>query len=108
LYFGSLVIFIAVSLSIGSVLGLLVKNQAKLTMVSQMIFLPSIMISGIMFPVNLLPSFIEIVGRLFPATWGYKLMLENYFYFGNLWPMLVIFSAAFILCSILLRRLQAE
>lgn len=108
LYFGSLVIFIAVSLIIGSVLGLMVKNQAKLTMASQMIFLPSIMISGIMFPVNLLPSFIEIVGRLLPATWGYKLMLENYFYFGNLWPMLVIFSVAFILCSILLRRLQAE
>lgn len=46
LYMGSLAIFIAVSLSIGCVLGLLLKNQAKLTMVSQLFFLPSIMLSA--------------------------------------------------------------
>ena len=45
-YFGSLAVFIAVSLSVGSVLGLLVKSQAKLTMFSQLLFLPSIMLSG--------------------------------------------------------------
>ncbi|QHQ62967.1 ABC transporter permease [Anaerocolumna sedimenticola] len=107
-YFGALAIFIAVSLSIGSVLGLAVKNQAKLTMISQVIFLPSIMLSGIMFPVDLLPRFFKIVGRLFPATWGYKLMVADVFYFGNLCPLVVILIAAVILCSIGLKRLQSE
>ena len=107
-YFGSLAIFIAVSLSVGCVLGLAVKNQAKLTMISQVIFLPSIMLSGIMFSVDLLPRIFEIAGKIFPATWGYTLMTNDGFYFGNLWPLLVIFLAAAILCVFLLKRLQSE
>ncbi|WP_313132197.1 ABC transporter permease [Anaerocolumna sp.] len=108
LYFGSLAIFIAVSLSIGSILGLWVKNQAKLTMISQVIFLPSIMLSGIMFSVNLLPEFFKIGGSIFPATWGYKLMVGDGSYLVNLWPLLAILLAAVILCGLLLRGLQAE
>lgn len=108
LYFGSLVIFIAVSLSIGSVLGLLIKNQAKLTMISQVIFLPSIMLSGIMFPVALLPRFFKIVGNIFPATWGYKLMVDDGFSFGSLWPLVAIFTTMNIICSFVLKRLQSE
>lgn len=108
LYFGSLAIFIAVSLSIGSVLGLMVKNQAKLTMISQVIFLPSIMLSGIMFPVDLLPRFFKIVGKVFPAAWGYKMMVDDGFYFGSLWPLAAILLAAAILCGFLLKRLQSE
>ena len=56
-YFIRLSIFVGVSLSLGSILGLSVKNQSKLTMVSQIAFLPSIMLSGIMFPAGLLPGF---------------------------------------------------
>lgn len=108
LYFGSLSIFIAVSLSVGSVLGILMKNQAKLTMISQLVFLPSIMLSGIMFSVDLLPKVWEIVGKVFPASWGYLLMVDDSFHFDNLWPLLVIFLAAAILCVFLLKRLQSE
>lgn len=49
-FFFALAIYIIVSLSIGCILGLIVKNQAKLTMIAQLVFLPSIMLSGIMFP----------------------------------------------------------
>lgn len=107
-YFGSLAIFIAVSLSIGSVLGLAVKNQAKLTMISQVIFLPSIMLSGIMFPVDLLPRVFEMAGKIFPATWGYKLLAGDGFHFGNLWPLAAILLTAAILCGFMLKRLQSE
>ena len=65
-FFLALAIYIIVSLSIGSVLGLAVKNQAKLTMTAQLVFLPSIMLSGIMFPVDLLPGFLEATGRFSP------------------------------------------
>lgn len=108
LYFASLTIFIAISLSIGSVLGLAIKDQAKLTMISQVIFLPSIMLSGIMFPIDLLPQIFEIAGKIFPSTWGYKLMVNNSFYFGNLWPLIIIFLVAVILCGFFLKRLQSE
>ncbi len=103
-FFLALVIYILVSLSIGSILGLLIKNQAKLTMTAQLIFLPSIMLSGVMFPIDLLPDFLKIIGYIFPAFWGYCLMLDRGFCLENLWYLILIFSAAVIACAILLNK----
>ncbi len=103
-FFLALVIYILVSLSIGSILGLLIKNQAKLTMTAQLIFLPSIMLSGVMFPIDLLPDFLKIIGYIFPAFWGYCLMLDRGFCLENLWYLILIFSAAVIACAILLHK----
>lgn len=108
LFLGSLALFIAVSCSIGCVLGLIVKNQAKLTMISQVVFLPSIMLSGIMFPSEMLPKPLEYAGRIFPAAWGYKAMTADRFSIGSLWPMAMIAFAAVILCGIRLKRLESE
>ena len=107
-FFLALAIYIIVSLSIGSVLGLTVKNQAKLTMIAQLVILPSIMLSGIMFPVSLLPGFLEAIGRIFPASWGYRLMLDNGFCFENLWYIIFIFFAAVIVCGIILKKQKAK
>lgn len=104
----ALAVYIIVSLGIGSLLGLAVKNQAKLTMVSQLVFLPSIMLSGIMFPMELLPKPLQMAGRIFPASWGYRLMLAGGFGFGNLWYLLLAFSVSVILCGLLLRHTQAS
>lgn len=102
--FLALAIYIMVSLSIGSVLGLLVKNQAKLTMIAQLVFLPSIMLSGIMFPIDLLPDFLKNIGRMFPASWGYRLMLDHGFCFENLWYLILVFCVAVTVCGILLKK----
>ena len=103
-FFLALAIYSMASLIIGSILGLTVKNQAKLTMLAQLVFLPSIMLSGSMFPVGLLPDFLEAIGRLFPAFWGYRLMLENGFCFENLWYLIFIFFAAVTVCGIVLKK----
>lgn len=105
-YFISLAIFIAVSLSIASIIGMAVKDPAKTSMFSIIVFLPSIIFSGIMFPIELLPKAFKTTGKLFPATWGYKLMAENVFKAENLLPLLLIFVFAAIVCSILLRRID--
>ena len=107
-FFLALAIYIIVSLSIGSVLGLAVKNQAKLTMTAQLVFLPSIMLSGIMFPVDLLPGFLEATGRIFPASRGYRLMLDHGFCFENLWYLILVFCTAAIICAILLNREKSK
>ena len=104
LFFLALVIYIFVSLSIGSILGLTVKNQAKLTMIAQLVFLPSIMLSGIMFPIALLPDLLQAIGRLFPASWGYRLMLENGFSLENLWYLILVSCIAIISCILLLNK----
>ena len=103
-FFLALAIYIMVSLSIGSMLGLIIKNQAKLTMTAQLVFLPSIMLSGIMFPADLLPGLLETAGRIFPASWGYRLMLDHGFCLENLWYLILVFFAAVIVCGILLKK----
>lgn len=107
-FFLALAIYLMVSLSIGSILGLIVKNQAKLTMIAQLVFLPSIMLSGIMFPVDLLPDCLEAIGRIFPAFWGYRLMLDNGFRLENLWYLMLVFCAAVIICAILLNKQKSK
>ena len=108
LFFLALAIYIFVSLSIGSILGLTVNNQAKLTMIAQLIFLPSIMLSGIMFPRNLLPDFLQAIGRLFPASWGYRLMLDHGFDLENLWYLILVSCISVMTCILLLNRQKSN
>lgn len=105
-YFISLAVFIAVSLSIASIIGLAVKDQAKTSMVSIIIFLPSILLSGIMFPIDLLPKAFQTAGKIFPASWGYRIMADHIFQLKNLLPLTVLFVLAVFACIILLRRLD--
>lgn len=105
LYFVKLSLFIIASLGIAGVLGMLEKNQAKLTMLCQAAFLPSILLSGIMFPSSLLPGILEKLGKLFPAAWGYLLLTENESGMGEVFPLGIIFGAAVLACAILIRRM---
>ncbi|MCI8281089.1 MAG: ABC transporter permease [Lachnospiraceae bacterium] len=102
--FLALALYLAASLGLGAILGLAVKSQAKLTTVSQIIFLPSIMLSGTMFPTELLPEFLKTIGKFFPATWGYRLMLEPNFPFGRVWYLLLVLLGAAIICILLLKK----
>lgn len=106
-FLAALVTYIAVCLGIGCVLGLAVKSQAKLTMLAQLVFLPSIMLSGIMFPADLLPPFLKGIGQLFPATWGYKLLGDTGFRLENLWYLWLVFLLAMLACGILLKKQKA-
>ncbi len=106
MYFISLGIFIAVSLSVASVIGLAVKDQAKTAMFSILIFLPSVLLSGIMFPMELLPKAFEATGKIFPASWGYRMMTEQIFLLESFLPLLLMFVLAVVICHILLRRMD--
>ena len=108
LFFLALVIYIFVSLSIGSILGLTVKNQAKLTMIAQLVFLPSIMLSGIMFPISLLPDFLQVIGHVFPAYWGYRLMLDKGLRLANLWYLILLTCIAVLTCILLMNKQKSE
>ena len=90
LYFAALAVFLCTMLGAASVIGLSVKDQAKTSMASILVFLPSVMLSGIMFPAQLLPDVLQTVGKFFPAWWGFRLMSDQGFGFGNLLPLLLI------------------
>ena len=108
LFFLALAIYIFVSLSIGSILGLTVNNQAKLTLIAQLIFLPSIMLSGIMFPITLLPDFLQVIGRLLPASWGFRLMVDYDFGLENLWYLILVSCIAIISSFFLLNKQKSN
>ncbi len=107
-YFVGLITLIAVSLSIASVIGLAVKDTANTSMFSILLFLPSTMLSGIMFPRDMLPKAFAVAGKLFPAAWGYAFMTESDFTWHNLWPLLVIFITAVLICAILLKKIETR
>lgn len=86
----SLAVFITVCLSVGTVLGMFIKSPSKLTMISQFIFLPSLMLSGIMFPVSMLPKPLESAGKIFPATWGLQIMTNHAFNIEHLIPLIAM------------------
>lgn len=106
LYFLSLSIFIIASLSVGTVLGLFVTNASKVTMLSQLVFLPSLMLSGIMFPIELLPKTLQIVGKMFTATWGFKLMISENFNIKYLLPLIIIFIISVLVCRYRLAKFE--
>jgi ABC-2 type transport system permease protein len=108
LYFITLALFVIVSLAISCVLGLAVKNQAKLTMYSQVVFLPSIMLSGIMFSAELLPNFLESIGKLFPATWGYTLLIQKNIDISTFLPLLLILAISVFASMQLLKKIRSE
>lgn len=77
IYFLHLILLISASLGIGSVFGLHFQNSSKMAMMTQIVFLPSIMLSGIMFSRNLLPKVLQSIGYLFPATWGFEALCHS-------------------------------
>lgn len=107
-YFIGLAVLIIVSLSIASILGLAVRDQAKTSMIAILMFLPSVMLSGMMFPAELLGQTLQTIGKLFPATWGYLLMTGETLSAVNLAALLVIGSMGAAVCVLLLKRLKQE
>ena len=68
-YFLTLFILLFASIALGLFIGVAARSQSIATMLSQAVFLPTVMLSGIMFPTSMLPGPLSVVGRLLPATY---------------------------------------
>lgn len=107
-YFAGLILTILSSLSIGTVFGLAFKSSSKAAMATQVVFLPSIMLSGLMFPTDMLPEVLQYIGRLFPATWGFRMMCGESLNFGDAVPLAIIIAAAVLVCIVRLFKLRTD
>ena len=107
-YFLSLAIFICVCLSVGTFLGLYVKSVSKLTMFSQLIYLPSLMLSGIMVNADLLPGVLQTAGKFFPNTWGLKTMTTSHMDLMSYLPLIIFFTVASMANAYKLSRVGRE
>lgn len=61
-------IFILASLSLGLLISTLAKNQLQAVQLSFFLILPTILLSGFMFPREAMPAFFYYLGDLFPLT----------------------------------------
>lgn len=68
-YFASILLLsILLSTLIGLLIGMVSKTENTSAIVSQMLFLPSLFISGVMMDVSILPDMMQYLSKVFPAT----------------------------------------
>jgi ABC-2 type transport system permease protein len=103
-----LLVFLSTSVLLGCLFGLLVKSTAKLTLLSQAVFLPSVLLTGIMFPSSFLPDFLGKLAMVLPATWGFKALTSPRFDFSLLWPLLLMDAICIIAIIFRLKNIQKQ
>jgi ABC-2 type transport system permease protein len=94
--------------SLGALLSCMVKKQATLTLVGQLLFLPTVMFSGIMFPAKLLPKPMRYLGEILPATQGMKLFTGESLHLPALAVLLSMTLIAFTVSVILYRKISVK
>jgi ABC-2 type transport system permease protein len=82
-------LFITANLTVGITLSSLAQNQLQAMQLTIFFFLPSILMSGFMFPFEGMPQWAQWIGSVVPATYFMRLvrgiMLKGAGW-GDLWP----------------------
>ncbi len=97
----ALVVFIAANLAVGFTFSTLAKNQLQAMQMAFFFFLPSILLSGFMFPFRGMPEWAQWLGEVLPLTHFLRILRgillkgnEASEIFPNLWPIGVFLLAA--------------
>ncbi|MFO1047464.1 MAG: ABC transporter permease [Geminicoccaceae bacterium] len=95
-----LLVFIAANLAMGFLFSTLATNQLQAMQMSMFIFLPSILMSGFMFPFKGMPQWAQAIGEILPLTHFLRIvrgvMLKGNGFaeaWPNLWPLLLFLLA---------------
>ena len=114
LLFGSAIFFIAANLSVGFTFSTLAKSQMQAMQLSFFFFLPSLLLSGFMFPFRGMPVWAQWIGETLPLTHFLRIvrgvMLKGsvpYEVWPNLWPIAAFTLAAMGLALLRYRRTVA-
>lgn len=99
LLFLCIVFFIICNLAIGFSISTVAKNQTQALQMSVFVLLPSLMLTGFMFPFQGMPLWAQSIGRCIPLTYFVRIvrgiMLKGAGFedvFPNLWPLLLLMS----------------
>ena len=97
-------LFIAANLAMGITFSTIAKNQLQAMQMSFFFFLPSILLSGFMFPFRGMPVWAQYLGEILPLT-HFLRIVRGILLKGNnlaeiwpqLWPMMLFMSIVIIL-----------
>ena len=104
LLYGVSLLFIAANLAVGITFSTLAKNQLQAVQMAFFFFLPSILLSGFMFPFRGMPPWAQVVGSALPNT-HFLRIVRGILLKGNglaeiapeLWPLLVFLVIAMMI-----------
>ena len=103
LYLAAL-LFIAASLGLGLLISTVAQTQFQAMQLTVVTFLPSILLSGFMFPFEGMPRFAQWLGELLPLTHFVRLVrgillrgADLHGLLPDVWPLLVFFALTMIL-----------
>jgi len=95
----ALSVFIAANLAIGFSLSTFARNQLQAMQMATFYFLPSMLLSGFLFPFRGMPVWAQYLGNIFPITHALRI-IRGIFLKGNglmdiaphIWPMLIFLA----------------
>ncbi len=95
-------LFLFTSLGIGLLISSILKNQFLASQVSLGIaFLPALLLSGLMFPINSMPVFFQWLTRILPPRY-FITFIESEFMAGTVWEIVIINSVFLTVLGLIL------
>jgi ABC-2 type transport system permease protein len=105
------ILFIAAQLTVGITVSSLAQNQLQAMQLTFFYFLPTILLSGFMFPFRGMPEWAQWIGNVLPATYFMRLvrgvLLKGSDWaelWPNIWPLMVFTVAMMSVATIFYRR----
>jgi ABC-2 type transport system permease protein len=97
-------IFIAASLTVGITISSLARNQLQAMQLTFFYFLPSLLLSGFMFPFRGMPQWAQAIGEIVPTTYFMRavrgILLKGSGWvdlWPNIWPMLAFMVVSMVI-----------
>ena len=111
LLFAAMMLYIASLLALGFTISTLAKNQLQAMQMTFFFFLPSLLLSGFMFPFRGMPGWAQTLGEIFPLT-HFLRIVRGILLKGNgagevaphLWPIALFLLAVATLAMVRYRR----
>ena len=105
------IVFMFTAASFGLMISALVKTQLEAMMVTMMLlFLPTVLLSGFLFPLDNMPYVFQLLANVFPAKWfiiAIKDVMIKGSGFAELWfYMLILLVMAVVLVTVSLTRID--
>ena len=107
LLFGLASLYVAVMISLGLFISLISQTQQQAMFVAIFIIVPSILLSGFIFPIEAIPSYVRIISYLLPFTYFVEiirgllikqtLLVDLLYAYGALFGFVVVFVVGSIL-----------